>query len=49
MTSKERYLDLIQWNALYLKSTFDKHIANSLGIRPLTIFRIKNHDSESIK
>ena len=41
MTSVERYKDLIRWNPLYLKSTFDKHIASFLGIKPLTLYRIK--------
>ncbi|WP_223034834.1 Crp/Fnr family transcriptional regulator [Hanstruepera marina] len=41
MTSEERYLDLIQMNPEYLKSTFDKHIASFLGIKPLTLHRIK--------
>jgi CRP-like cAMP-binding protein len=41
MNSTERYKDLIRWNPLYLKSTFDKHIATFLGIKPLTLYRIK--------
>ena len=41
MTSKERYLDLIKWNPIYLKSTYDKHLASFLGITPLTLHRIK--------
>ncbi|WP_250434814.1 Crp/Fnr family transcriptional regulator [Hanstruepera flava] len=41
MTSEERYLDLIDMNPDYLKSTFDKHIASFLGIKPLTLHRIK--------
>ena len=41
MTPKERYLDLVKWNPLYLESTFDKHIASFLGITPLTMHRIK--------
>jgi len=41
MTPKERYLDLVKWNPLYLESTFDKHIASFLGITPLTLHRIK--------
>lgn len=49
MNSKERYLDLIQWNPLYLKSTFDKHIASFLGIKPLTLHRIKKETSKAIK
>lgn len=49
MNSKERYLDLIQWNPKYLKSTFDKHIASFLGIKPLTLHRIKKEISKDIK
>ncbi len=49
MNSKERYLDLISWNPLYLKSTFDKHIASFLGIKPLTLHRIKKDSSKDIK
>jgi len=49
MNSKERYLDLIQWNPLFLKSTFDKHIASFLGIKPLTLHRIKKVTSKDIK
>jgi CRP-like cAMP-binding protein len=41
LTPKERYMDLINWNPKYLKSTFDKHIATFLGVTPLTIHRIK--------
>ena len=41
MTPKERYLDLIKQNPMYLKTTFDKHIASFLGIKPLTLHRIK--------
>ncbi len=41
MNSEERYLDLVDINPLYLESTFDKHIASFLGIRALTLHRIK--------
>jgi len=41
MTSEERYLDLIKWNPLYLKTTYDKHIASFLGMTPLTLHRVK--------
>lgn len=41
MTAKERYLDLIKWNPLYLNNTYDKHLASFLGITPLTLHRIK--------
>jgi CRP-like cAMP-binding protein len=49
MTPKERYLDLINWNPNYLKSTFDKHIASFLGVTPLTIHRIKKSKQKPIK
>ncbi|MFK7812087.1 MAG: hypothetical protein AB8B59_06310 [Maribacter sp.] len=42
LTPRERYIDLIQWNPKYLKSTFDKHIDSFLGVTPLTMHRIKN-------
>ena len=41
MDSTERYLDLVQWNPLYLETTYDKHISTFLGIKPLTLHRIK--------
>jgi CRP-like cAMP-binding protein len=40
MNATERYLDLMKWNPLYLKSTYDKHLASFLGVTPLTIHRI---------
>lgn len=42
MNSSERYDDLMNWNPLYLKSTFDKHLASFLGMTPLTFHRVKN-------
>ena len=41
MPSEERYVDLMEWNPAYLKSTFDKHIASFLRITHLTLHRIK--------
>lgn len=41
LSNKERYLDLIKWNPLYLESTYDKHIASFLGMTVLTLHRIK--------
>ena len=41
MSSEERYKDLIKWNPIYFKSTYDKQIATFLGITPLTLHRIK--------
>ncbi len=42
MNATERYLDLMDWNPRYLKSTYDKHLASFLGVTPLTIHRVKN-------
>ncbi|MFT5242752.1 MAG: CRP-like cAMP-binding protein [Glaciecola sp.] len=42
MNATERYNHLIQWNPLYLKSTYDKHLASFLGITPLTFHRVKH-------
>jgi CRP-like cAMP-binding protein len=41
MTPEERYTDLIKWNPILIESAFDKHLASFLGIKPLTIHRIK--------
>lgn len=41
MNAAERYDDLMKWNPLYLKSTYDKHLASFLGITPLTFHRVK--------
>ena len=41
MTSKVRYEDLVKWNPNYLESTSDKNIASFLGVKPLTLHRIK--------
>tara|TARA_B100000809_G_scaffold264784_1_gene321594 strand:- start:1120 stop:1713 length:594 start_codon:yes stop_codon:yes gene_type:complete len=49
MTPKERYLDLLQWNPILIESSYDKHLASFLGIRPLTIHRIKKDISKPIK
>ena len=49
MTPNERYVDLINWNPKYLRSTFDKHIASFLGVTPLTIHRIKKSKQKPIK
>ena len=42
MDATERHADLMKWNPLYLKSTYDKHLASFLGITPLTFHRVKN-------
>jgi len=49
MSSKERYDDLLRWNPKYLETAFDKDIATFLGIKPLTLHRIKNPKSKDIK
>ncbi len=41
MDSTKRYLDLLKWNPIYLKSAYDKHLASFLGVSPLTFLRIK--------
>ncbi len=46
MTPEERYLDLIKWNPILIETAFDKHIASFLGIKPLTIHRIKKKNKE---
>jgi CRP-like cAMP-binding protein len=45
MNAAERYDDLMKWNPLYLKSTYDKHLASFLGVTPLTFHRVKNKNS----
>ncbi len=42
MNATERYNHLIKWNPLYLKSTYDKHLASFLGMTPLTFHRVKH-------
>lgn len=49
LSAKERYMDLVRWNPKYLKNTFDKHIASFLGVKPLTIHRIKKSWQKHIK
>lgn len=41
MNAADRYDDLMNWNPLYLKSTYDKHLASFLGVTPLTFHRVK--------
>lgn len=45
MTPEERYLDLIKWNPILIETAYDKHIASFLGIKPLTIHRIKKKNA----
>ncbi len=49
MTPKERYLDLLRWNPILIASSYDKHLASFLGIKPLTIHRIKKEITKPIK
>ncbi|MGK0425936.1 MAG: CRP-like cAMP-binding protein [Ulvibacter sp.] len=49
MTPKERYIDLLRWNPILIESSYDKHLASFLGIKPLTIHRIKKDISRPIK
>ena len=49
MTPKERYIDLLRWNPILIESSYDKHLASFLGIKPLTIYRIKKEIIKPIK
>ncbi len=49
MTPKERYIDLLRWNPILIESSYDKHLASFLGIKPLTIYRIKKEITKPIK
>ncbi|MFT5242747.1 MAG: hypothetical protein ACJA1H_000219 [Glaciecola sp.] len=49
MTPKERYLDLLLWNPVLIETSYDKHLASFLGIKPLTIHRIKKEIVKPIK
>ncbi len=40
MTAEERYLDLIKINPSFLEKAYAKHIANFLGITPVSLSRI---------
>lgn len=40
MTSEERYLDLLKLNPKFLGKAYDKHVANYLGITPVSLSRI---------
>lgn len=41
MTSEQRYLDLLEMNPDFLKDTYDKYVANYLGITAVSFSRIK--------
>jgi len=49
MTPKEHYLDLLGWNPILIDSSYDRHIASFIGIKLLTIYRIKKEISKPIK
>lgn len=40
MSAKDRYLDLLKRNPKFLQKTYSKHIANFLGITPVSFSRI---------
>ena len=40
MTNEERYLDLLKLNPKFLEKAYDKHVANYLGITPVSLSRI---------
>ena len=40
MTPEERYVDLINSDPYFLKSAYSKHVANYLGITPVSLSRI---------
>ena len=40
MTNEERYIDLLKKNPQFLKSAYSKHVANYLGITPVSLSRI---------
>ena len=42
MTAEERYLDLIKMNPSFLDKSYDKYIADFLGITPVSLSRIIN-------
>ncbi len=46
LSPEERYIDLLKENPVFLKSSFDKYIANFLGISPISLSRIKKRLSE---
>ena len=41
MSSEERYLDLLKLNPAFLEKSYDKYVANYLGITPVSLSRIK--------
>ncbi len=41
MSGEERYLDLLKMNPAFLEKSYDKYVANFLGITPVSLSRIK--------
>jgi len=41
LSNEDRYLDLLEKNPAFLKDTYDKYVANFLGITPVSLSRIK--------
>jgi CRP-like cAMP-binding protein len=41
MSSEERYLDLLKKNPAFLEKSYEKYVANFLGITPVSLSRIK--------
>jgi CRP-like cAMP-binding protein len=41
MSSEERYKDLLKMNPTFLEKSYDKYVANFLGITPVSLSRIK--------
>lgn len=41
MSSEERYRDLLEKNPAFLEKSYDKYVANFLGITPVSLSRIK--------
>lgn len=46
---EERYLDIIEKKTLFVRKAFNKHIANYLGITPVSLSRIVKRLKESSK
>lgn len=46
MSHEKRYLDLLQQNPSFLKEAYHKHIANYLGITPVSLSRIINRNKK---
>jgi len=40
MTNEDRYLDLVKLDPIFLRSAYSKHVANYLGMTPVSLSRI---------